>query len=88
MLKENLKKILDCYKKAEKSVTKLDEDYGIRIWDAKNENFYNQYNYIIFSLFQELFGEENRYLIEDYLFEQKDISFDDLYKILNDGKQV
>jgi hypothetical protein len=26
-------------------------------------------------------------LIEDYLFEQKDISFDDLYKILNDGKQ-
>ena len=88
MLKENLKKILDCYKKAEKSVTKLDEDYGIRIWDAKNENFYNQYNCIIFSLFQELFGEENRYLIEDYLFEQKDISFDDLYKILNDGKQA
>ena len=88
MLKENLKKILDCYKKAEKSVTKLDEDYGIRIWDAKNANFYNQYNYIIFSLFQELFGEENRYLIEDYLFEQKDISFDDLYKILNDGKQA
>ena len=39
MLKENLKKILDCYKKAEKSVTKLDEDYGIRIWDEKMKIF-------------------------------------------------
>lgn len=86
MVKENLKKILECYERAHKSVLKLDEEYGVKIWDSKKENFYNQYNYIIFKLFEELFGEENRYLIEDYLFKQKDITFDDLYKTLNNGE--
>lgn len=83
MTKEHLKTICDKYKFAEKQVSDLDMTYGICLWNSNKPNFYNEYNYIIFQLLEEIFGEQNRILIEEYLFDQSSMTFDELWDIIN-----
>lgn len=82
MTKEHLKKILDKYKSAENEVFELDNKFGIQIWNSRTENFYNKFNYVIFELISILFTEQGRELIENYLFDQINITFDELYETL------
>ena len=84
MEKETLHNIIDKYREAENIITELDGTFGITLWNSKNENFYNKYNYVIFKLFEELFGEKKREILEEYIFEQNDMTFDELFKYLNE----
>jgi len=76
MTKENFKKILDRYKKADETVNKLNA-LGVDIW-SKEGSIYDDFNYIIFKLMGEVFGECNNEIIEDFLFNQTNITFDEL----------
>lgn len=81
MMKETLKTIVDKYKEAERQVDQLDE-LGVCIWNAKKENFYNKYNYIIFELFNEIYGPEKGSLVEDYIMDETTLTFDEFYDYL------
>lgn len=83
MNQTKLKKIIDKYRAAEDEIIKLDSTFGICLYNSKNENFYNKYNFIIHKLFEAFFGFENTELLEDYIFENTDITFEELCKILN-----
>lgn len=83
MTKEELKKILDSYQAAETEVMKLDSEFGICLYNSRDENFYNRYNYVIRKLFEEIYGSEKTDLIESYIFDEIDLSFDNLFKMLN-----
>ena len=83
MSKNELFEHIELYKKTEKDVTQLDDQFGIRIWDSTKPNFYNNYNLIIHHLLVSIFGEEHTQLIEEYAFDQIDMTFDELCKILN-----
>jgi len=78
MTKQQLLKNIELYKETEKSIFKLDTEFGINIWDSANPNFYNNYNLIIHNLWIEIFGESNTELLENFVFEQTDMSFDEL----------
>jgi hypothetical protein len=83
MTKETLTHIIEKYKEAEEQVCEIDDKYGIRIWNSARENFYNKYNYIIFKLFEELYGTNKTELLEEYIFEQiSEMTFDELYDYL------
>ena len=84
MTKEHLKKLIDKYQFAEKQISDLDMNYGICLWNSSRENFYNAYNYIIFDLFGQLYGEQNKQLLEDFIFQQTDMTFDELYEAINE----
>lgn len=88
MNKEKLKEILNLYKSTENSITKLNDEFGICLWNAKNNNFYNNYNFIIHKLFIEIFSEDKVNLIESYLFDETDMSFDELYNLINNGNKT
>lgn len=83
MTKIELKTLCDKYKFAESQISDLDRTYGICLWNSNKPNFYNEYNYIIFKLLEEIFGEQNRMLIEEYLFDQSSMTFDELWDIIN-----
>lgn len=82
MTKEELKKHIDLYKQTEQVITDLDSKYGINVWDSKYPNFYNNYNLLIHNLLQCIFGEQKTDLLEDYMFDQTDLTFDELYEAL------
>lgn len=82
MTKETLQKIVDKYKEAEHHIDQLDEQYGVCLWNSKSENFYNKYNYVIFELFNEIYGLEKGSLIEDYIMDETTLTFDELYDYL------
>lgn len=82
MTKQQLLKNIELYKETEESIFKLDTEFGINIWNSANPNFYNNYNLIIHNLWIEIFGENNTELLENFVFEQIDISFDELCEIL------
>lgn len=82
MNRDALKKHIELYRKTEDIIRVLDSDYGINIWDSTRPNFYNNYNLLIHNLLVEIFGETKVETLEDYLFEQTDISFDKLCEIL------
>lgn len=82
MTKKELKDIIEKYQSAESDVINLDSEFGINIWNSKNENFYNKLNYVIFKLFETIYGNKGRELIENYLFEPTNITFDELYENL------
>lgn len=84
MTKEQLKTLIDKYKFAEKQISDLDRTYGICLWNSNKPNFYNEYNYIIFNLIEDVFGEKKRILIEDVIFDQTSMTFDELWDILNE----
>lgn len=81
MTKEKLQKIVDKYKEAERQVDQLDE-LGICIRNSKKENFYNKYNYIIFELFNEVYGSKKGSLVEDYILDETTLTFDEFYDYL------
>lgn len=84
MDKELLKTIIEKYKEAENQVMRLDKEFGIRLWDARENNFYNTYNYIIFKLLESIYGTEKEQLLEEYIFEQIDnLTFDELFEYLS-----
>lgn len=84
--KQQLKDLIDKYRSAEKDVQNMDSLFGIQIWNSRNENFYNKYNFIITKLFESLFTPAGVALLEDYIWEQTDITFDELWETLKDLK--
>lgn len=82
MSKDELKNIIEKYREAEDDVLKLDDEFGIRIWNSEKENFYNKHNYIIFKLLENIYTPEKRELLEEYIFDQVEMTFDDLYNYL------
>lgn len=85
MTKDELKNIIEKYKNAENDIMELDDKFGMRIWNSKNENFYNKYNYIIFKLLESIYGLEKEQLLEEYIFEQIEMTFDELYNYLENN---
>ena len=83
MTREELRNIVEKYKEAENQVSEMDSKYGICIWNSRQENFYNKYNYVIFKLLEEIYGIEKEQLLEEYIFEQTvGMTFDELYNYL------
>ena len=82
MTKAELKKHIDLYKETEQIITDLDDKYGIKVWDSRYPNFYNNYNLLIHNLLVEIFGDEKTELLEDYMFDQTDMTFDELYETI------
>ena len=83
MTRDELRKHIDLYRNTEYLVTELNTKYGINIQDSTNPNFYNNYNLIIHNLLVSIFGDLNVDLLEEYIFEQIDISFEELCQRLN-----
>lgn len=84
MTREELCKIIEKYKEAEAQISELDSKYGVCVWNSRKENFYNKYNYIIFKLFEEIYGLEKEQLLEEYMIDQiENLTFDELYNYLN-----
>lgn len=84
MTREELCKIIEKYKEAEAQISELDSKYGVSVWNSRKENFYNKYNYIIFKLFEEIYGLEKEQLLEEYMIDQiENLTFDELYNYLN-----
>jgi len=79
--KEQFKNLIDRYVQGNNKVAKI-ATLGIDIWSAE-KSFYNDYNYVIFRLFAYLFGEKNGQMIEEYIFEQINIPFDELWEIVS-----
>lgn len=82
MTRDKLQKHIELYKSTEDTVFELDEKYGINIWNSRNPNIYNNYNLLIHNLLVEVFGEENTELIESYIFEETDLTFEQLCEFL------
>lgn len=80
--KNEFKKILDSYQAAENQVMQLDSEFGITLYKSSDENFYNRYNYVIRKLFENLFGDIKADLIESYIFDVTDLTFDKLWELL------
>lgn len=82
--KKLLKNILKFYQDSENQVRDLDRTFGICLYNSNTESFYHKYNYIIRKLFEDIYGSEKADLIESYIFDETEMDFDTLYKILND----
>jgi hypothetical protein len=82
MTRDELQKHIELYRNTEDIVFELDEKYGINIWNSKNPNIYNSYNLLIHNLLVEIFGEDNTELIESYIFEETNLTFEQLCEIL------
>lgn len=82
MTRDELQKHIELYRNTEDIVFELDEKYGINIWNSKNPNIYNSYNLLIHNLLVEIFGEDNTELIENYIFEETNLTFEQLCEIL------
>lgn len=80
--KEEFKKILDSYQAAENQVMQLDSEFGIILYNSPDENFYNRYNYVIRKLFENLFGDIKADLIEEFVFDETELTFDKLWELL------
>ena len=83
MTKKELENLICKYNSAESDVIDMNARFGICIYNSEDENFYNKYNYVIFKLFEHTFGYDGKNLIEDYIFEQIDMTFDELCEKLN-----
>lgn len=80
--KQTLYKILNTYQDAEDIIRHLDKEFGIRLYDSNTESFYHKYNYIIRKLFEQLYGDDKADLIESYIFDDNNMTFDQLYNML------
>lgn len=83
MTRKELERIINKYSDVESTMSKLFFDYGINVYNSMSENFYNKYNYIICKLFEHLFGNDGRELIEKHVFENHGMTFDELCEKLN-----
>lgn len=83
MTKKELENLICKYNSAESDIIEINARFGICVYNSQNENFINKYNYVIFKLFEHLFGNDGREMIEEYIFEQTDMTFDELCTKLN-----
>ena len=60
----------------------LDSEFGITLHNSPDENFYNRYNYVIRKLIENLFGDIKADLIESYIFDVTDLTFDKLWELI------
>jgi len=81
MTKEEFLLILRAYQNSEEIKERLSV-VGVDI-DSQECSYYSNVNYVIFKLIGHIFGEKNQELIEEYLFKQTDISFNDLWEIIS-----
>ncbi len=82
MNKQRLLEHIKLYRDTENIIHTLDTEYGIQVWDSLKPNFYNNYNLIIHKLLVDIFGEDETTLLEDYIFGESRITFEELCKIL------
>lgn len=80
--KQTLYKILNTYQDAEDIIRHLDKEFGICLYDSNMGSFYHKYNYIIRKLFEQLYGSDKADLIESYVFDDTNMTFDQLYNML------
>jgi len=83
MTKKELEKHIKLYKDTEQTVFELDKQFGINIWNSSTTNFYNNYNLIIHNLLVSIFDDKKVELLEEYIFEQNNLSFNELCNKLN-----
>lgn len=83
MTRDELQKHINLYRNTEYLVLELKNKYGIDIQNSSTPNIYNNYNLLIHNLLVSIFGDLNVDLIEEYIFNQIDISFEELCKKLN-----
>lgn len=83
MTKKELEKHIKLYKDTENAIFELDKQFGINIWDSAKPNFYNNFNLIIHNLLVNIFDDKKVELLEEYIFEQNNLSFDELCNKLN-----
>ena len=82
MSKEDLKEFITDYTKLENTFRKLEHTYGIDL-NANADSIYTQYNAIVWSLIEKIFGQDNRDDIADYVFGDSNFdSVEDLYEEL------
>jgi hypothetical protein len=82
MTKKELKILLDKCVESHNDVMNLNKTFGINMFMSTKENFYNKYNYVIYKLFEHIFGDFGRELIEEYVFDDG-ITFVELCEKLN-----
>ena len=82
MTKKELKILLDKCVESHNDVMNLNRTFGINMFMSTKENFYNKYNYVIYKLFEHIFGDFGRELIEEYVFDEG-ITFVELCEKLN-----
>lgn len=83
MTKLELEKILNLYQDTENTIRYLDNKFGICLFHSNQNNFYNNYNLLIRKLLEQIFTLEQVDLIEYYIFNENNLTFDELYKKLN-----
>lgn len=69
MTKKELRVLLDKCVEAHNETNELNKNYGVCLWGSAKENFFNKYNYVIYKLFEHMFGEFGRELVEEYVFD-------------------
>lgn len=66
--KDELEALLKEWEAVEKEVFKLDQEFGINIWDSDQETIYNRYNKMIRMFLESQFGVETADILEDWVF--------------------
>lgn len=66
--KDELEALLKEWEAVEKEVFKLDQEFGINIWDSEQETIYNRYNKMIRMFLESQFGVETADILEDWVF--------------------
>ena len=82
MNKMQLLKHIELFRQTEGIIQELDSKFGINIWDSKIPNFYNNYNLLIHNLLSVIFEENQVNLIEEFIFDETNLTFDELCQIL------
>ena len=77
MNRKELENLIVKYRSAESDIMDMNARFGICVYNSYEENFYNKYNYVIFKLFESIFGFEGKEIIETFLFDET-ITFDEL----------
>lgn len=83
MTKKELENHIKLYRETQNMVLDLDREFGVCVWDSQKSNFYNNLCLIIHDLLVSIFGDKKVDLLEEYIFEQNDMSFDELCNLLN-----
>lgn len=83
MTREKLSEFIDLYRESESIILRLYLEFGIDLYSSNKPNIYNNFNLLIHELLVEICGDENTDLLEEYIFQQTTVPFDDLCKKLN-----
>lgn len=80
--KDEIKALLENWRKVDNTIIELDTKYGINLWDSYVDNFYSQYNKIIRTFLDLLFNPETADIMEDWTFSETPCDFDELWENL------